>query len=880
MGLNTAYIKGTIDSKFDIKSYKELLGILLDKVDFYETEVEQINNKGVKEFINLGTYVDKEDNQINLFVVKAEKEADKNKSMMRNFINKKMGMDCENALVAIYSDVSEKWKLSLIKTERYEANEESEDKLILRPSKVYSYTLGKGEALTTVLDRFESLEVISNPTLALIENAFSVQALDDKFFKEYSEKHFQLVNILEGISKFTEEAEIGKFTADEFSKKLMSQIVFLYFVQKKGYLGIGKNTGDKEFIRTMFNKAVDSNKNFFNEYLEPLFEEALNTKRDKSNYYERLDCTVPFLNGGLFETIRGYDLGESKITVSNDYFSNSRGDGLLDIFDRYNFTVSEGDEQESEVAVNPEMLGKVFESLLDTETSKKNGVVYTPRQIVQYMCKESLIQYLSNEISVVNKKVIETLILHGDRVIHEDNENLTGEYIDAKKLLRDASDTIIDTLYKVKVAEPSVGSGAFLVGMLQEIVNTIELLNDFREEPDKRIYNIKSSVIENCLYAVDVEPTAVEITKLRLWLSLLVDEGEDVKPLPNLDFKIMCGNSVVNTFNGIVLDDNEIKNQYKEIKEEAKKLPMNSPYKKEINKQKAELEEAINDFEKIVEEKENMFNEHNHDIKEEKINAVNNLRAKMFKSALKVKNTQKLNKAVENIMKMLAINTPKLGQVKEILDKVVVSDSPEFVTEKITELVGLGNGKAENCNKIIPQIYSLISEHKSDEDIDEIANKYKELSSGKNSEFFMWKSEFKEVFKEDKEGRKGFDIVIGNPPYVSSTNTDSGLKDLLEERFSTYSKKADLMIAFMELGFGELLKEKGVMAFITSNKWLRAGYGEAFRQYLVDNVDVINLIDFKGNKIFENAGVDTCILVGTKEKVEQTWGYTDGSNWK
>lgn len=874
MGLNTAYIKDCIGSKFDIKVYRGLLEIMLDSVELYETESEEVDAKGIEEFTHLGIYTDKEGNEISLLVVKTEENIDRNRYLVRNFINKKMGVDCENALVAIYSDKDSRWKLSLVIAEKYELDEDNEGTLVFRPTKAYSYTLGKGEALVTVLERLERLEVISNPSLSMLEDTFSVQALDDKFFKEYRDKHYQLVNILEGSSEFMEEAEEGGFTADEFSKKLMSQIVFLYFVQKKGYLGIGETGGNVNFIRELFNTAKNKGDNFFNEYLEPMFTEALNTKRDGSNYYERLDCTVPFLNGGLFEEVKGYSSADSNITISNEYFSNSNGTGLLDIFDRYNFTVSEDDGNENEVAVNPEMLGKVFEALLDTLSAKKNGVVYTPKQIVQYMCKESLIQYLSNK-TPIDKKVIETLILCGDKIIHENNENLTEDYINAKNLLRDASDIIVDTLYDVKVAEPSVGSGAFLVGMLQEIVGTIELLNDYRKHKEST-YDIKLNVIKNCLYAVDIEPTAVEITKLRLWLSLLVDsEDKEIKPLPNLEFKIMCGNSIVNKFMGITIDDRKIREQYVEVGREMNKMSPGSPYRSEIAKAKTDLKEMVDGFDKAIKEKDKLFKTFNHKEKEEKINEINNLRLEAFKNLAKIKNRQELDRHRENVMKILKIPTTKLASVINILNEVVTSDSPDDVANKVNELVSLGAGG--DINKVVTPIYTLISEYKSDEEIDKISDLYREKVVGRNTEFFMWGNEFSEVFTED---RGGFDIFIGNPPYVSSTNTDANLKEMLTDRFSTYNKKADLMIAFMELGFEELLRDKGVLSFITSNKWLRAGYGEAFRKYLVDNVDVINLIDFKGTKIFENAGVDTCILIGTKEKEEQEWGYTDGSNWK
>ncbi|MCX5814495.1 MAG: Eco57I restriction-modification methylase domain-containing protein [Proteobacteria bacterium] len=334
--------------------------------------------------------------------------------------------------------------------------------------------------------------------------------------------------------------------------------------------------------------------NFFNEILEPLFYEALARERD-GDFYSRFNCKIPFLNGGLFDPIGGYDWVHMDILLPNDLFSNDNktkegdsGNGILDIFDRYNFTVKEDEPLEKEVAVDPEMLGKVFENLLEVKDRKSKGTYYTPREIVHYMCRQSLINYLYNELSAgvvayekvgeeqldmfgnkaktgqldltieymsgpaIPKKDIETLIHYGEQLgENEATVEAKGRETDRysyqlPESIRQNARIIDDKLAAIKVCDPAIGSGAFPVGMMGEIVKTRNVLSVFIKEPSRTIYHFKRHCIEKSIYGVDIDPGAVEIAKLRLWLSLVVDEDDirEIKPLPNLDYKIVCGNSL------------------------------------------------------------------------------------------------------------------------------------------------------------------------------------------------------------------------------------------------------------------------------------------------------------------------------------------------
>jgi predicted RNA methylase len=310
--------------------------------------------------------------------------------------------------------------------------------------------------------------------------------------------------------------------------------------------------------------------------------------------FTEIRSKIPFLNGGLFDPINNYDWVHADILLPNTLFSNKEktiegdiGTGILDVFDRYNFTVKEDEPLDKEVAVDPEMLGKVFENLLEVKDRKSKGTYYTPREIVHYMCQESLINYLdtainTGEVGLVGEKPVNLKLFgtpaiqqralktsgYTNRVPREDIEALVrrGElaiehdtHVESKgKETRDYSykippgirlnaDLIDDALAKVRVCDPAIGSGAFPVGLMMEIVRTRNTLTTYMPDKTGRTnYHFKRHAIQNCLYGVDIDPGAVEIAKLRLWLSLVVDE-EDIKqiqPLPNLDYKILCSNSL------------------------------------------------------------------------------------------------------------------------------------------------------------------------------------------------------------------------------------------------------------------------------------------------------------------------------------------------
>ena len=360
-------------------------------------------------------------------------------------------------------------------------------------------------------------------SLDKIKDAFSVEKVTKEFYEQYRKLFEALVADLNKNHAFQMVASKNQINTSDFAKKTLGQIVFLYFLQKKGWLGVPQNKpwgeGDKNFISNLYKQAVNKKENFYNDYLEILFYDTLNNANREGadpSFSKYFNCRIPFLNGGLFEP--EYDWKHTTIHLENAVFKN-----IFEVFDRFNFTVEEESPDDKEVAVDPEMLGKVFENLLEENLRKGKGTYYTPREIVHYMCRESLINYLVSQTGLKEDR-IRSLILNHESPFSPDEAAALGG------LLSD-----------IKTCDPACGSGAFLVGMLNEIVKARLAL-----DPDGSEYGLKKETIQNCIYGVDIDPGAVEIAKLRLWLSLVVDyELADIEPLPNLDYKIMCGNSLL-----------------------------------------------------------------------------------------------------------------------------------------------------------------------------------------------------------------------------------------------------------------------------------------------------------------------------------------------
>lgn len=510
------------------------------------------------------------------------------RTLQRNFVANYMKERNKDAcLVAFYSDEDRShWRFSFVRLDNSFNFDTLKEQDIITPAKRFSYMVGSKEASHTAQQQLCQLleSSVKKPELNDVENAFAVERVSESFFEHYKELFLRLVDNIQEIIDHDPRVQFEfvnkNISAELFCKKLMGQIVFLYFIQKKGWLGVETcgywGSGDRRFMRSLFERATNNGDNYFNDYLEPLFYEGLASERKKDCYFDKLGCRIPFLNGGLFDAM--YNWQDTDIKLDNNIFSNKDNSGILDVFDRYNFTVREDEPLEKEIAVDPEMLGKVFENLLEIHDRKSKGAFYTPREIVHYMCQQSLIQYINTKLDGrVSLSDIEFLVRFGDVYSEIQDKAIETKSYETKipepiSRIKKFAEQIDNALATVKICDPAVGSGAFPVGMMHEIIRVRQtLLNSGFIKSDKKhtVYEYKRQIIKDSIYGVDIEESAVEIAKLRLWLSLVVDEDDitNIKPLPNLDFKIVCGNSLTsidkNLLNNTLVSELEtIKNKY------------------------------------------------------------------------------------------------------------------------------------------------------------------------------------------------------------------------------------------------------------------------------------------------------------------------------
>lgn len=575
---------------------KNLLNDLEDKENRYSGNLIWDDYKDhINSYKRIGKYIDPDGEALDVLIVevKSVTKLERARTSMRNFVIKHLSkFEKDYALVAFYSkeDDGADWRFSFIKIEYSSetVKEKVKSKKEFSPAKRYSFLVGKYEKAHTAKNQLLPLlqNISNNPTIEEIESAFSIEKVTDEFFNQYKDLYIKLYEHFENDKKVKAAIKEAGIDNARFTKKLLGQIVFLYFLQKKGWLGVAQNarwgTGKKRYVQELFDQAQKEKVNFFKDKLQYLFYEALAKERDNVNsYYKRFDCRIPFLNGGLFEA--DYNWQDANITIPEKLFRNEEknksgdfGTGILDVFDRYNFTIKEDEPLDKEVAVDPEMLGKVFENMLDITERKSKGAFYTPREIVHYMCQESLIHYLDNALNSgtssyqelgtdqtklfsgiadkkgnlkielehtdnigVPKKDIETFIREGHFALENDErvankgETKTYQY-QLPESIRKNADLIDKQLSSIKICDPAIGSGAFPVGILHELVNAMLVLKphlgyDYltvklkgfgfthRESiSDSRyIYRLKRHIIQESIYGVDIDSSAIDIARLR-----------------------------------------------------------------------------------------------------------------------------------------------------------------------------------------------------------------------------------------------------------------------------------------------------------------------------------------------------------------------------
>lgn len=488
--------------------------------------------------VELGSFTTIDEKLVGIFEVKLLPQIwiERNRVGLRSLLRQVYKYDVDGALIVFVQD--EKWRFSYVSEIRTE-----EGKKATEPKR-YTYLFGKNESCRTAADRFDKLK--SKPIyLNDLFDAFSVEKLNKDFFKTYKEFYERFWKYLAGEKKYynllvdkrQSEEEKKQKPLRDFSKKLLGRIVFLQFLQKKGWMGVPSEEikwedGDVKFLQSLFRNHVNKNK-FHSTALKTLFFETLNTKRvdDLAPASLGSGIKIPYLNGGLFD---------KDISCQYDFdFPVNLFENLFDFFEQYNFTIDENDPYDNQVGIDPEMLGHIFENLL--EENREKGAFYTPKEIVHYMCQESLIEYLHTQFPDDAKEDFDLLVRNNQVV-----QNLTAH----KKAIE-----IDKKLKEVKICDPAIGSGAFPMGLLKEIFECRRLIYPYIKTNEVfSPADVKKEIIQKNIYGVDIENGAVEIARLRFWLALIVDEIEP-QPLPNLDYKIMQGNTLLESFEGVDLSN-------------------------------------------------------------------------------------------------------------------------------------------------------------------------------------------------------------------------------------------------------------------------------------------------------------------------------------
>lgn len=489
----------------------------------------------------------------------------------------------QNALIVFHSKDSKKYRLSLLTTvyKWWDWKETSNPRR-------YSYLLWEWEkVLTPKKYLLEKWLVESYEDLV---KRFNVEVVRQEFFDDYLNMFLELYIELNKDNVFLNEV-IDKKNIDpvKFTKNLLWKIVFIYFIQKKWWLWVKNNwwDWDLDFLNTLLNDCINNWEsiipekertwNFYNDYLEPLFYEAFNKENKNDSFSDYFKCKLPFLNWWLFE--EEYNWKYTAIKPRNELFKE-----IIDNLNTYNFTIYEDDPYDSEIAVDPEMLWKIFEKMISVDKKNINDIVniyvfkrewtknwkkikveidndlnkqfwafYTPREIVHYMARESLIYYLVNWLKESRKQLWEDILETKIRNLFD----LKERYEDLSSKNKDRtitddefhylSDIILEIdrlLLKVKVLDPAIWSGAFPMWVLQEIVWIRHYIDEQFYWKNFDDHNTKKQIIKENIFWVDIEPWAIDIARLRFWLSLVVDANIP-EPLPNLEFKFVCANTLV-----------------------------------------------------------------------------------------------------------------------------------------------------------------------------------------------------------------------------------------------------------------------------------------------------------------------------------------------
>lgn len=736
----------------------------------------------------------------------------RNRVALRNFVARFIDEASTSAVLAVFHQPGKlDWRLTYA-CRRTKLDEETlEISNEQTAPRRYTFLLGVNEPCRTAAGRLAELrDKGEHLTLVEVEKAFSVERLNKDFFKDYK-RHYEIftAHLLAPLNAEATRKSFGISThkvkevqdkADkpirDFVKRLLGRLVFLHFLQKKGWMGCKAGSkswlgGDSDFLYSYFALAESKGEahRFHSHWLIPLFFDALNNSERPGDLFHPTGSRIPYLNGGLFET--------DPVSLHALDFPVEHFRALLDFFGQYNFTIDENDPEDHEVGIDPEMLGHIFENLL--EDNKDKGAYYTPKAIVSYMARQSLLHYLQTHLGE-NAELAVLL-----------NEKDTAKHTDKDSFVRQNAKRIADLLDAVKICDPAIGSGAFPIGLLQEILWTRLTLNWELNTPEERA-KLKRRIIQNSIHGVDLDSGAVEIARLRFWLALVVDE-EQPRPLPNLDYKIMQGDGLLEWFEGIDLsrlgdaDGGE------------------SPFLVTFIDGDSELNLGVAGS-----------------------------GGRLVASDSPAKNMPKMistyfqeSRATEKRKLHAEIDRVVLDQLRHCVDskmeivKAQIDQQKKMIQGKLIRTKGWLPAKSE---KQIEALKVQLSELRA------TSEKLERLYHHHTRPFFLWHLFFQDVFAQG-----GFDIVIANPPYVRADNPDA----LVERRkveatgnYDTLWEKWDLYVAFIEQGY-KLLRANGTLCFIVSDAYCHSKYAQKSQEWFLKHARVLRLDFLSELKVFDAA---------------------------
>lgn len=779
--------------------------VLYDKDGEQEIQLTETDLRTAKKVVKYGEFITHDNRKVELYEITVEDFSKvKIARVGLGALVKKLIIG-NNAVFATfrYENVTDKhWRFSFIAYDSF--FQDGQVQTTETNPKRYTYVFGdEHETYRTAIDRFLELGSKNNIKVKDIQDAFAVEAMSKEFFDEYRETHYaKFIKYLTGDefvkkggkyelvpvqkpSPFLASVFNGdKVIARDFCKKLLGQIVFLYFLQKKGWMGSPTGNyksadGDKNFMENFFSQS-GANDTFYTVWLTKLFYETLNKERENDDFEmpDKSIVKIPYLNGGLFDKeSEKYDF----LTFPKELFAD-----LFKFFNRFNFTIYENSPEEHTVAVDPEMLGHIFENLL--EDNKDKGTFYTPKEIVHYMTQESLIEYLVTNLGENTKEGVDLFVKQKNK------EQLSDEHLNEINSLLD----------NVKICDPAIGSGAFPMGLLQEIFMLKERIAFDLGYSVWSPATVKENIIQNSIYGVDIEKGAVDIAQLRFWLSLIVD-ADVPKALPNLAYKIVVGNSLVSKFEDEVIEiDWDRKGSVGEADKHVK---------------------AVQTALKSISEKQKQF----------------------FKSK---------NKSQKESLK---------SEIRKLkLDVLInqLSYNKASYLNKNQKVIDMGFGLKNSDNKKNIEIDFQISK------FDQILSRLQLLKEKPELPFkhFDWKLDFPELLNpliiEEEEKKRGFDIIIGNPPYVSAVTMrrSNEEKKIFKNKYPEISGSYDLYVLFLLL-VRNIGKKEGMYTWIVPNKVLISDYSKSTLKFLKDNglKSALNVSSFN---VFKGVGVYPIILTG------------------